>query len=402
MPPSKDTISPKDKRRLPGRRRGDGSERSHSDRDGRTLGGVTFRVRRLEPLVAWVLAGFTLWLNIVSTATAMSFWLIAFFAACIGGWGRMFPARQQAVMFARAALLLAGAVLLQVTAGVGGATGLYAFLPALTLVFYTLVLAVPWAIALLVLTLLAFAMVCWLTLPVVPWPVVLAYTGFLLCVAPLSMQFGKALRQSDESTESSMRDDRTQLYNETGFFVHGAVLLAECRQRGRPFCMVLLNGADLLDVRGLLGRKVANDLFAQVVRGIAGVSGEGIAARTDAVEFALLLPGVTADRAAALVKQQLGDPPKVEVKVGAKGKADAKPIVIVLDIAIGQAKDKAQAIEDLYDSLHVTWAAPKESGKTVAKVPVLGPDDDRVSAPRRASSPTVPMDLRPKDRPWDK
>lgn len=402
MPPSKDTISPKDKRRLPGRRRGDGSERSHSDRHGLAQGGVTFRVRRLEPLVAWVLAGFTLWLNIVSNATGMSFWLIAFLAACIGGWGRMFPARQQAVMFARAALLLAGAVLLQVTVGVGGATGLYAFLPALTLVFYTLVLAVPWAIALLVLTLLAFAMVCWLTLTVVPWPMVLAYTGFLLCVAPLSMQFGKALRQSDESTESSMRDDRTQLYNETGFFVHGAVLLAECRQRGRPFCMVLLNGADLLDVRGLLGRKVANDLFAQVVRGIAGVSGEGIAARTDAVEFALLLPGVTAERAAALVKQQLGEPPKVEVKVDAKGKADAKPIVIVLDIAIGQAKDKAQAIEDLYDSLHVTWAAPKESGKTVAKVPVLGPDDDRVSAPRRASSPTVPMDLRPKDRPWDK
>jgi len=398
----KDSISPQDKRRSPGRRRTDVATRGHFDRDRRAPSSVTFRVRRLEPLVAWVLAGFTLWLNIVFNVTGMEFWLIAFFAACIGGWSRMFPARQQAAMFSRAVLLVVGAVLLQVTSGVGGAIGPYAFLPALTVVFYALVLAVPWAVSLVALTLLVFATACWLTLSSVPWQVVLAYAGFLLGVPPLAMQFGQALRESDENTESSMRDDRTQLYNETGFFVHGAVLLAECRQRERPFSMVLLNGADLLDVPGLLGRKVANDLFAQVVRGIAGVSGEGIAARTDAVEFALLLPGVSAERAAVLVKQQLGDPPKVEVTVDTRGKSEAKPIAIVLDMAIGQAKDKAESLEDLYDSLHVTWAAPKETGKTVAKVPVLGPDDDRVSGPRRVVSPTVPMSLKPSGRPWDK
>lgn len=353
-------------------------------------------------MVAWVFAGFTLWLNIVSNATGMAYWLIAFFAACIGGWARMFPARLQPAMFSRALLLLAGGLLLQLSAVPGSTIGPYAFLPVLTLFFYVLLLTTPWAVMLVVVTLVAFGVVCALTLTMVPWQALLAYVGFLLAAPPLGMQFGSALRHSDESAEATLKDDHTQLYNEAGFFVHGAVLLAECRQSDRPFCMVLLNGADLLDVPGLLGRKVANDLFAQVVRGIVGVSGEAIAARTDAVEFALLLPGVSAERAATLVKQQLGDPPKVEVTVEARGSTQEKTIIIVLDIAISQAKDKAQSLEDLYDSLHVRWSAPKETGKTVSKVPVLGPDDDRVSAPRRATSPTVPMDLRPKGRPWDK
>ena len=401
MPAAKDTQSPNEQRRSTGRRHSDGA--AGAERNGRSYtGAVTFRVRRLEPLLAWVLAGFTLWLNIVFNATGMACWLVAFLAACVGGWSRMYPARQQGVLFARAALLLVGALLLQLTSGAGAAIGPYALLPALIAVFYALLLSTPWAALLMVLTMLAFGVAGWATLPVMPWQAVLAYAGFLVLIPPLAMEFGRALRQSDESTESTLRDDRTQLYNETGFFVHGAVLMAECRQRQRPFCMVLLNGADLLDVPGLLGRKVANDLFAQVVRGLAGVSGEGIAARTESVEFGLLLPGVTADRAAAMVKQQLGDPPKVEVKVGANGKGDAKPIVIVLDMAIAQATDKFQSIEELYDELHAQWVVKnKETGKAVAKVPVLGPDDDR-AGPRRAASPTVPMPLRAGGRPWDK
>lgn len=162
--------------------------------------------------------------------------------------------------------------------------------------------------------------------------------------------------------------------------------------------MVLLSAADLLDVPGLLGRKVANDLFAQVVRGIARVSGEGIAARTDAVEFALLLPGVSADRAASLVKQQLGDPPRVEVKLEAKDAADAKPITIVLDMTIAQSKDKSENIEALYDSLHTRWieskVVDKARGKSVGKGLALEPYDERVSGPRRTASPTVLMDLK--------
>jgi GGDEF domain-containing protein len=405
MPPAKDSTSPQDKRHTAGRRRSDSTATAQADIRGQSFSGVTFRVRRLEPLLAWVLAGFTLWLNIVFAVSGLAFWLIVFFVACIGGWCRMYPARQQPAMFARAFLLVFGGLLLQISVGPGGATGPYALLPVLAVVFYAFLLSTVWAAVLNVWVLVCFGVSCWLTLSVVPWQWVLAQAGFLVLIPPLAMEFGRALRQSEENTESTLRDDRTQLYNEAGFFVHGAVLLAECRQRQRPFCIVLLNGADLLDVPGLLGRKVANDLFAQVVRGLASVSGEGIAARTESVEFGLLLPGVSAERAATMVKQQLGDPPKVEVKLNTKDRADAKPVTIVLDMAIAQATDKFQSLEELYDALHAQWVVThhnkQESGKPVAKVPVLGPDDQR-RGPRRAASPTVPMPLRGASRPWDK
>ncbi len=393
----KDTPPISEKRRSDGRRRSDAAESRFGKRDARASTGVTFRLRRLEPLVAWVFAGYSLWLNIVFDATGFGFWLIVLFAASIGGWGRMFPARQQAAMFFRAALLLVGAVMLELSAGPGSAVGPYAILAPLTLVFYLFLLARPWALGLVFFALAAFGVVGWLTLTAIPWQAVLAYIGVLFAVVPITLEFGKALRLSDESTESMLHDDQTQLYNEAGFFMHGAVLLADCRKNGRPFCMVLLSAADLLDVPGLLGRKVANDLFAQVVRGIARVSREGIAARTDTVEFALLLPGVAADRAASLVKQQLGDPPKVEVKLEAKDAADAKPITIVLDIAIAQAKDKSENIEAIYDGLHTrlteSKAVDKMRGKTVGKGLTLEPYDERVSGPRRISSPTVLMGL---------
>lgn len=416
MASAKELPSASKQRRSPGRRRSDSADTTYLNRGAQAQTGVTFRVRRLEPLVGWTFAAFALWVNMVLGATGLALWLIVLFAACIAGWSGMYPARRQAVMFARAALLVVAALLLQLSAGVGAALGPYTALLPLTMGFYLLLLATPWAIALVTLTLAAFAMAAWLTLSPLPWQAVLACAGGLLVIVPMALQNGNALRASDESAESSMRDDRTQLYNETGFFVHGAVLLAECRQRGRPFCMVLLNGADLLDVPGLLGRKVANDLFAQVVRGIAGVSGEGIAARTGEVEFALLLPGVAPERAASLVKQQLGDPPKVEVKLERKDGADPQPIAIVLDMAVAQADEKSENLEALYDALRARWTASRRNqavaqqaalGKApvakapVVKVPVLGPDDSRVLLDRRAASPTIPLDLRPQGRPWD-
>jgi GGDEF domain-containing protein len=234
------------------------------------------------------------------------------------------------------------------------------------------------------------------------WTDILVHAGFLLMVPPLAMKFGQSMRQSDVRAESSLRDNRTLLYNETGFFVHGAMLLDDCNKRDRPFSMVLLNGRDLRDIPGLLGRKVTNDLFAQIVQGIGAVPGEGIAARTDSVEFALLLPGVTVQGAVALVRHQLGDPPKVEVHIA------GKPVVIGLDMAVSQSVDKTQSLEGLYDALHLRWAerqslkrrkgdqpdSPDKSGKADKTTPKLpGFDDDQATIVRHEASPTVPLPL---------
>ena len=350
-------------------------------------GGVTFRVRRLEPLLAWVMAAYTLWVSILINPPGAAVWFITLFAAGIGGWSQMFPARHENTMLVRGVLLLVGALLLHLVSGSGGATGPYFFWPVLIAIYYALLLSPQRAAVLALLSLVEFTVACWLAQPSPPWQDILVHAGFLILIPPLTMMFGQSMRQSDERAESSMRDNKTLLYNETGFFVHGAVLLADCHQRDRPFSMVLLNGADLRDIPGLLGRKVANDLFAQVVQGIGAVPGEGIAARTDSVEFALLLPGVPAQRAGELMQQQLGKPPKVEVMI------DGKPVVILLDMAVAQATDKAQSIEALYDVLHARWSTQPRAGSTIAKLQNPGFEHDPVDSARREAGPTIPLPL---------
>lgn len=329
------------------RRRRSSDEIADNQNQGLFTGIVTFRMGRIEPMVAWLLATYTMLVSILNTSIGSSAWLIALFAASMGGWSRTFPARRQAVLLLRGVLLLLGGLVLQVVPNTGGAAGDYFFWTFLVAIFYALLLAKPWASLLMGLATIGFGLSCWLTWPLTPWLQVITHVLLLILVPPLAMAFGSSLRQSDRRSDASLRDARTLLYNESGFFAHGATLLAECRKNQRPFSMVLLNGAALRDIPALLGRKVANDMFAQLVRGIGAVPGEGIAARVDTVEFALLLPGVTTERATALVQQQLGDPPRVEVKI------DGKPVTVLLEMVAAQADTATRNLEALYDSLHV-------------------------------------------------
>ncbi len=309
-------------------------------------GGVSFRLRRLEPPLAWVIAGYTMWVNILTNPSGGSIWLLALFTACIGGWSSMYPARQQKTLLLRAVLLTLGALLLHQEPGLGGPTGPYFFWLVMLSVFYALLLNAPGAMLLMALTLGEYALACWLAQPPPSWTSALLHGALLVLMPPLAMAFGRAMRQSDARAESSLRDNRTLLYNETGFFVHGTMLLADCHKRERPFSMVLLNGSSLRDIPGRVGRKMASDLFAQVVQGIGAVPGEGIAARTDSVEFALLLPGITRERAVALVRQQLGNPPKVEVRLG------DETITVDLDMVVMESRNKERSLESLYDMMH--------------------------------------------------
>lgn len=369
-------------------RRNSSSQGTGSDASINWFGrSVSFRVRRLEPLLAWAIAGCTLWVNIVFNLGGASMWWTVLLATCIGGWSQMFPARHQAMIFLRGVLLEVGAFILHMAPDSGGSTGAYFFWPVLITGFYTLLLSTGWATVLALLALIEFCVSSWLAPESTTVRQFLAFAGILATTATLAGAFARSLRHSDEQTESNLRDERTMLYNESGFFVHGAVLLAECRNAARPFSMVLLNGKDLRDIPELLGRKVANELFSKAVQAIAAIPGDGIAARVDSVEFALLLPGLTGERAAALVKQRLGNPPQLEIKV------EARNIVIVMDMVVAQAKDRDETIEELYDQLHVCWSEMLAAQKVPPKAPVLGPDDDRYHVDVPLASSTVPMRL---------
>lgn len=350
---------------------------------------VSFRVRRLEPMLAWAITGCTLWVNAALNKEGATAWWLVLMAATMGVWSKLFPARDQTVLLARGAMFTAGALLLHLAHNSGSATGPYFFWPVVVAGFYSFLLSTGWAVVLALLTLLEFGLACWLSPPAASWQQILAMLGVLTTMVTLAILFARAFHASDSQTESPLRDERTQLYNETGFFVHGAVLLGECRKNKRPLSMVLLNGKDLRDLPELIGRKAANDLFAQAVQAISTIQRDGIAARIDSDEFALLLPGVAGDRAAAMMKQRLGNPPQLDITL--KG----KPLIIVMDMAVAQAKEKDQSIEELYDELHARWARKMQAQRAAAQKPVLDSEEGRFGPNKKQVSSTVPMELQP-------
>lgn len=357
---------------------------------------VSFRMRRLEPQLAWTIAAYTVWAAIFLTPGYLAAWLVALYAAAIGGWCRMFPAHQQWLMLVRGLLLLFGAFALQVGAESGGPTGPYFIWPVMVTTVYALLLSPRWAIFLAAVALLQFVAACVLAAPLPSWRLAAAQAGMLCFFAIVAMVFGRPMRQLDVKNELAHMDRNTRLYNEAGFFAHGAELFDECRSNKRPFAMVLLNSADLNDVSDLVGKDPANRLFSQLVDHIAAATPrEGIAARTDAVEFGLALPGVTAERAAALIQQRLGEPPKVElVQKGTK-------VTIMLDSVIAEATPEVQSLEDMYERLRSKLL--KRFGTELPLAPeqsstLQGLLDNDPPVPHHAR-PTVPMSYgKPKKR----
>jgi len=356
---------------------------------------VTFRTGRLEPRLAWAIAAFTVWAGIVLNPGEPVVWLLAFYAAAVGGWCRMRPARHQWLMLMRAALLLLGGFILQMSAETGGPSGPYFIWPIMVTAVYSLLLAERWAIALWMLALVEFAAARVFANEAPPWQLALAQAGMLSFFAFVAMEFGRATQELDQQAEHSRRDRDSRMYNEAGFFDHGGQLFDECRRRKRPFSMVLLNSADLREVADLAGKKAANQLFAQLVQRIgAATPTEGLAARTDAVEFGLALPGVTAARAAALLHQQLGQPPKIEVRL--KGST----LIVMLDSVIAEASADVPTLEDMYDRLRTKLLKRSEGleGSQGTALPAQAEDHSTLqgmlendAVVPRSARPTMPM-----------
>ncbi|HSV34992.1 MAG TPA: GGDEF domain-containing protein [Ramlibacter sp.] len=309
-------------------------------------GHVTFRTGRLEPRLAWGIAAFTVWAAIVLSPGDPVVWMVALYAAAIGGWCRVRPAHREWLLLTRAALLLAGGFVLQVGTQAGGLDGPFFIWPIMVVTIYSLLLGKPWSIALWVLALVEFTASRALATAAPAWQLVLAEAGILAFFAWMAMEFGRTARELDRQAELARRDSDSRLYNEAGFFEHGGALFDDCRRRRRPFSMVLLNSADLREVADLVGKKATNQLFAQLVQGIdAATPSGGLAARTDGVEFGIALPGLTAVKAAALLHHELGQPPRVEVRL-----KDSR-LTVMLDAVIAEATADVATLEDMYDRL---------------------------------------------------
>ena len=304
--------------------------------------GVSFGTARLEPRLGWAIAAFTVWAAVVLGRGEPQVWLLALYAAAIAGWSRVSPARHPAPMLVRAGLLLAGAFVVQASLE----TAAYAIWPVMVTAIYSLLLPHRWAVGLWALALVEFVAARALAAVAPPWQAILLDAGVLVFFSFIAMEFGRFMRALDRQAELSRKDRASRLYNEAGFFTHGGELFDECRRRRRPFAMALLNSTDLREVADLVGKKAANQLFAQLVQRVeATTPRKGLAARTDATEFALALPRLSAARAATLLHEQLGQPPRVEVVL--KGRT----ITVMLDAVVAEASADVPTLEDMYDRL---------------------------------------------------
>ena len=350
---------------------------------------VSFRIQRLEPQIAMALGASTVWAGVILHPSVLEVWLMALAAVGIASWARAYPADRLSMMFLRAVLLLLGALLLHTASELDGPASLWLLWPLVVATGYSLLLPTTWAMSLALLALLEFIVACVLAQP--PWQLAFAMAGALWFVPAMARAFGRSVRFSVAKAEQSQVDQRTQLYNEDGFFAIGAELFDECRRAKRPFSLILLSGSNLRDASDLLGKKAAISLFGQMVRGISAIASTGsLAARTDAVEFGLVLPGTTSERAQELLHQKLGDPPKLGIELG------GEQVTIILDAVIAQAPPDVHSLEELYDRLRLrlreqTSPDSKTSGEpSTLQGLLLG------EAPMPHSArPTLPMSLKP-------
>lgn len=352
---------------------------------------VSFRMRRLEPVVGIGLFVATVWVTMASNGGSIGVWLAALAGLAVAGWSQSFPAAHSSLMFARASMLLVVALALNTeTVGHEAAMPYYFWLPAIALAYAVLL---PPVQGVCVVILCALGLL--LSYGFSPSPAslrqALTELGLQLIVSVSALAFGRAMHEAEGQAEASMIDTHSGIYNLAGLLAHGRQLMRDCNRSGRDLTMVLLNCRDLGDVRELLGREAAGTLFGQAVQGVTRAAPRsGLVARIDRLEFVLILPGMSADAARGLVQSVLGSPPGLTLRLGDKN------VHVLLDAAVASPSKNAKSVQALLDILQSKIhqrrrpTAPKpsrsDSGDSVL-------DESGGPLSRLELSPTLPMAL---------
>lgn len=176
------------------------------------------------------------------------------------------------------------------------------------------------------------------------WLELAVRTG-VLAVLPMALAFKACalLRRRGNALESGHVDPGTGLYNRVGMVVRGNELLASCRRDNRVMAMVVFNFNDLLEVRNMYGARIYRQLMAKVARKMGAVAGDrGLAVRTGAAQFTLLIPGVGRDKALHAVERLLGSPSRIELETR------EHEIILVPELMADIATSDTGSVEELY------------------------------------------------------
>ncbi len=280
---------------------------------------ITYTMRRLEPWIAGSVALYTAWIAATVLPGNTSLWLFVMYAALIAKCCDLRPAHYQAEMFVRALALVAGSFVLNTHAHLDqdAAGGVFFFWLSITTLYYAFMLKPAWGAGLVGVAMAALVAAAWLN-GRAAWATLAAPLGFL-AVFPLgvAMRFGVAMRRADEAIERSQTDAATGLYNLDGFMVRGAQTLSACAADHKPVTLMVMDCADLQEVRTIYGRQTSRKVMARLVRKLNAIAGErGVVARMAPSEFALLLPGLARDKACQAIDRVLGRPGCIEYDAG--------------------------------------------------------------------------------------
>ena len=345
-------------------------------------------MRRLEPLVAGALGVATGWVGVVASADAGAIWLSVLAALAIAGWGRSFPATSHWLMLARALLLLCIALGLHLEPDQAGPGGDFFFWLPVIAVAYALLLDPRLAGGVLVMCAAEFLLAFTLKGQQGQWRSVFIDIGTLLIFGSTALMFGRSILRSELQVEATLTDAHSGLYNKAGLFLYGTELLQECLRSDRAMTMVLLNCRDLGDVRELLGREAASRMFSEAVKAVARTAPRaGLAARTDRLEFVLVLPGLTNARSKELVQSVLGTPPKLALK------SAGRQLEIVMEVTVGSLGKGIATMEELYELLQAKLQHRRHPAHLTTEAGESVMDESGGPLSRLELSPTLPMPL---------
>lgn len=309
---------------------------------------ITHTLRGLEPWIGGSIALQTAWVATTVFSALPLLWLFVGYAALIALWCKVRPAHHQAEVFLRGAALVAGAYVLHthIAAEVGGPGSPFFFWLSITVLYYAFMLKPAWGLALVALAALEFAASAWL-LGRAQWSALAAPLGFLaIFPVVVAMRFGVAMRKSDEAIEHSLLDASTALYNMQGLLHHGQQMLDSCAHDRKPLSMVVIDCADLHEIRTIYGRDTARRVLARVVRKLNAVAGDrGLVARTAPTRFTVLLPGMTREKACQTIERCLGAPARFEYD------ERGCDIVIVPDFVVDPVRPGMDALARTHDQM---------------------------------------------------
>ena len=136
-------------------------------------------------------------------------------------------------------------------------------------------------------------------------------------------------------------DRSTGLLNRRGMIEMSDEMLKA--RKGAPVVMVVVELPDLRELNEIYGSAVCCKLVAKVVQKLQVVAGQrGLAARTDAAQFTVVLPIGSTDKARRALQRVLGSPARIELDAG------DDEIVLVPEVLVDMTEPGATSVVPAY------------------------------------------------------